>query len=236
MNTEGYNKMIELKKRVLISAHMGACGYNLPGNTYASFAVALRQGADIIELDVTKSADDVLFVFHPKTEKIRLGKDIDIRQMPAAEIEKLHFVNVDGNPTAHTVTRLEDMLQFLKGRCTINIDKFEHNPARIAQMVRSLGMQDQVIVKSRPTQENFDMVAEVAYDLPYMPFVYEQDDTYEMLSARRDMRYCGVEAVFSTDDAPLGQRAYVDALHTLGKKVWINAIRFNDSRPLAGSR
>ena len=40
--------MIELKKRVLISAHMGACGYNLPGNTYASFALALRQGADII--------------------------------------------------------------------------------------------------------------------------------------------------------------------------------------------
>ena len=40
--------MIELKKRVLISAHMGSCGYNLPGNTYASFAVALRQGADII--------------------------------------------------------------------------------------------------------------------------------------------------------------------------------------------
>ena len=44
--------MIELKKRVLISAHMGSCGYNLPGNTYASFAVALRQGADIIELGV----------------------------------------------------------------------------------------------------------------------------------------------------------------------------------------
>ena len=66
--------MIELKKRVLISAHMGSCGYNLPGNTYASFAVALRQGADIIELDVTKSADDVLFVFHPKTEKIRLAR------------------------------------------------------------------------------------------------------------------------------------------------------------------
>ena len=107
---------------------------------------------------------------------------------------------------------------------------------RIAQMVRRLGMQDQVIVKSRPTQANFDMVAEVAYDLPYMPFVYEQDDTYEMLSARRDMRYSGVEAVYSTDDAPLGQRAYVDALHALGKKVWINAIRFDDRRPLAGSR
>lgn len=80
------------------------------------------------------------------------------------------------------------------------------------------------------------MVAEVAYDLPYMPFVYEKDDTYEMLSARRDMRYSGVEAVYSTDDAPLGQRAYVDALHALGKKVWINAIRFDDRRPLAGSR
>ena len=28
----------------------------------------------------------------------------------------------------------------------------------------------------------------------------------------------------------------MDALHALGKKVWINAIRFDDRRPLAGSR
>ena len=49
-----------VKNKVLIAAHMGTHGGNIPGNTQAAFELALRQGADIIELDVTKSADDVV--------------------------------------------------------------------------------------------------------------------------------------------------------------------------------
>ena len=173
-----------VKKKVLIAAHMGTHGSNIPGNTQAAFELALRQGADIIELDVTKSADGALFVFHPETEKIRLGKDIDIRTMPAVEVEKLHFVNVDKKQTSHTVTRLEDMLTFLKGRCVINIDKFFDNPLEIGKLVREMKMQDQVIVKTPPTQNFFDKVAEVAGDLPYMPFVYDEDICCEYLNGR----------------------------------------------------
>ena len=224
-----------MAKRIRISAHMGEFGGNIPGNTCASAEIALRHGADILELDVVKSADGKLFVFHPGMEKRMLGLDADLRTMTASEIGKLHFVNVFGAATSHSVLRLEDMLRFLRDRCVVNLDKFEDNPAEIAGVVRSLGMQDQVLVKTKPTQHNFDMVAKVAYDLPYMPFVYEQDTCYEQLSARRDMRYCGCEAVFSTDDAPLAQRAYIHKMHDLGKSVWINAIRFSDQCPLAGS-
>ena len=225
-----------MKKRIRISAHMGEFGGNIPGNTFASAEIALRHGADILELDVTKSADDQLFVFHPGMEKRMLGVDTDLRMLTAHEIEKLRFVNVFGTETSHALSRLEDMLMFLRGRCVVNIDKFEDNPAAIAAVVRRLGMQDQVLVKTKPTQRNFDMVAQVAYDLPYMPFVYEQDACYEQLSSRRDMRYCGCEAVFSTDDSPLAQEAYIHRMHELGKEVWVNAIRFSDHSPLAGSR
>ena len=67
-----------MQKRILVAAHMGQWGGNIPGNTAASFDLALRQGADIVELDVTRSADGELFVFHPQTERRRLGLDIDI--------------------------------------------------------------------------------------------------------------------------------------------------------------
>lgn len=225
-----------VKKKIRIAAHMGTHGSNLPGNTQAAFELALRQGADIIELDVTKSADGVLFVFHPKTEKIRLGKDIDIRTMPASEVEKLHFVNTDGNQTSHTVTRLEEMLRFLKGRCIVNIDKFFDNPLEIGKLVRDLNIQDQVIVKTPPTQEFFDKVAEVAGDLPYMPFVYDDDVCCEYLNKRTDMRYCGAEVVYYEDSSMLASDAYIGKMHEMGKQVWINSIRYNDARPLAGSR
>ena len=183
--------MTASRKKVQIAAHMGVHGSNIPGNTLAAFEIALRQGADIIELDVTKSADDVLFVFHPGFEKVRLERDTDIRTLPAAEIEQLHFVNVDRRVTAHRITRLADALDFLRNRCVVNIDKFCDNPKEIAALVRSMGMQDQVIVKTPPEQQYFDCVAQVAHDLPYMPFVYELDTCFEALARRKDLRYIG---------------------------------------------
>ena len=227
---------MQAKKRVLIAAHMGRWGGNIPGNTRMSFEIALRQGADIIELDVTKSADDQLFVFHPRTEKERLGMDIDIRTMPASEIEKLQFVSVYGSRTAHNIARLEDILNFLKGRCVINIDKFFDNPLEIGKLVRSMNMQDQVIVKTPPTQEYFDRVAEVAPDLPYMPFVYDDDTTSEYLNSRSDIRFKGVEAVYYEDTSMLASDEYINMMHRMNKQVWINSIRFSNKRPLAGSR
>lgn len=227
---------VDTHKRIMVAAHMGVCGGNIPGNTRASFEIALRQGADIIELDVTKSADGKLFVFHPGTEKKRLGLDIDIRKMDSAEVEKLHFVSPDMARTSHTVAYLADMLDFLRGRCIINIDKFADNPAEIAALVRDMKLQDQVLVHGPATMDFFDKVAEVAGDLPFMPFVFEKDECFRYLAARKDLRWYGAEAVFSRDDSMLASDEYIKEMHALGGRVWINSIRFSDESPLAGSR
>ena len=51
--------------RTRIAAHRGAAGGNIHCNTWVAFEASLAQGADIIELDVSRSADGELFVFHP---------------------------------------------------------------------------------------------------------------------------------------------------------------------------
>lgn len=55
--------------RPLLAAHRGVAGGNIPCNTLVAYEIALRQGADIVELDVARSADGVLFVFHPGMER-----------------------------------------------------------------------------------------------------------------------------------------------------------------------
>ena len=52
------------KERILLAAHRGVAGGNIPCNTIAAFEIALRQGTDIMELDVQRSADGNLYVFH----------------------------------------------------------------------------------------------------------------------------------------------------------------------------
>ena len=43
---------LQNEKKVLIAAHRGSCGGNIPCNSLPAFQIALNYGADIIELDV----------------------------------------------------------------------------------------------------------------------------------------------------------------------------------------
>ena len=67
-------EFVEAKENIIIVAHRGACGGNIPCNTVASYEIALKQGADMIEVDVSCSRDGKLFLFHPGMEIAHLNK------------------------------------------------------------------------------------------------------------------------------------------------------------------
>lgn len=60
-----YNSLLDLSARPVI-AHRGASGY-APENTMPAFDLAVRQGADAIELDVRLTGDGVPVVLHDAT-------------------------------------------------------------------------------------------------------------------------------------------------------------------------
>ena len=48
------------KEKIIVVAHRGAAGGNIPCNTISAYENALRQGADMIEIDVEMTADGIL--------------------------------------------------------------------------------------------------------------------------------------------------------------------------------
>ncbi|MBP3648083.1 MAG: glycerophosphodiester phosphodiesterase family protein [Clostridia bacterium] len=213
-------------QKVLIAAHRGVAGGNVPCNSYPAFEAALRQGADIIELDISMSRDGVLYVFHPGMEPVFLRSERLISDMDAREVDQLPLRNQDSTPTQYYVPRFEDIMHRLRGRCYINLDKFWTCPERITESVRSLGMQDQVLIKTSATPENFARVEAVAPDLPYMVIARDRDDfTDELL--KRPMRYVGVEALFEREDAPIASEDYLSGLRKKNLLAWGNAIVYD---------
>lgn len=210
-------------KKVLLAAHRGAAAGNIPCNTLQAFQVALNHGADIVELDVERSSDGVLFVQHPGMEWVHLGLGESIKNHTADEVAWMPRLNCDMAPTEWTIVRLEDALRFLNGKCIVNIDKFWENPQSIAKMVRKLGMQDQVLIKTGTQPEHIDAVERYAPELPYMPLVCGEDRIHEELM-ERNINYVGAEVIFTTDDAPVASPEYLDMMHRNGKIVWCNAI------------
>lgn len=153
---------------MLVAAHRGVSGANIPCNTIAAVNIALTQGADIVEIDVTGSRDGELFVFHPGMEKPHLGIDVSLGELSAAEISKLRYINQDNVPTSYGVARLEDMLNFLRGKVYINVDKFWMYMEEITAMLRKCNIKEQAIAKIPSTDEYLDMVEKCAPDIPFM--------------------------------------------------------------------
>ncbi|MBQ3232638.1 MAG: glycerophosphodiester phosphodiesterase family protein [Clostridia bacterium] len=218
--------------RILIAAHRGVAGGNVPCNSICAFQAALNMGADIIELDVSRSTDGELYVFHPGMERIFLKSDRLISEMHSSEVDKLRLVNQDTLFTEWGVPRLREAFELIRGRAYINIDKFWTCPGDISKIVREMGMQDQVLIKTDVDEKAFRNVEEVASDLPFMVIAWEKDEFSESLF-RRNMRYVGVEAIYKTDDAPICQREYTESLNKNGLIAWANSLLFNYKTVLA---
>ena len=214
------------KERILIAAHRGTAGGNIPCNSLASYEIALRQGADIVEIDVAVTADRKLFVFHPGMEAAHLCIPGRIANMPSGIVEQLKFTNQDNVPTQDKVATLDEVLDLIKGRAYVNIDKFWTAMPEITECVRRHGMQNDVIIKTSADPKLFDMVEEIAPELPYMPIISKEDKVTEDL-LKRKINLIGAEVLFGTEEEQTASPEYIDWMHKKGLILWANAIIYN---------
>ena len=214
------------EKKVLLVAHRGTCGGNIPCNSMAAFKAAVLAGADMVELDVERSADGQLFIQHPAMEPVHLRMQDSIRNYPASVVEQFVLSNWDLCRTQYPIVRLEEALTFLQGKCMINIDKFWVNPEEISNLVRKLGMEDQVLIKAEDKPQYLDAVEKYAPDIPFMAVAKGERDIHKEMM-KRNIRYVGIESLFASEDSPVATKEFIDKLHDDGKIVWANAIVYD---------
>lgn len=122
----------------LIVAHRGASGYEAE-NTIPSFELAIAAGADVVELDVRMTADEVAIVLHdPDVGRTTSGAGL-ARKLRLAEVKRLRIRRADGGETE--VPTLEEALTCLSGRVGIDIE-----------------------IKNIPGEPDFDGAREMAVD------------------------------------------------------------------------
>jgi glycerophosphoryl diester phosphodiesterase len=145
------NTRREITGKVSIVGHRGApaCA---PENTLASFEEGLRQGADIIELDVQLSADGHVVVFHDE----RLERTTDgAGRLEACTLAELKALDAgswfDASFAGVPIPTLDEVLAWAKNRTPLFIElKYSAPPvAALAsgavEQVRAYEMADQVM-------------------------------------------------------------------------------------------
>ncbi len=221
-----------MQNRILVAAHQGVAGGGyLLGNTLDAFRAALKDGADIIELDAAVSGDNEVYTFHPDTESFNLGiENGSFSRMTSCEIKELRRLFPDGHRSPWPVYRLEESLDFLKGRCLVNIDKSWTCLPQVVRAVRRVGVEDQVILKSNIRGNHWlkeiRAVEELAPGIRYMPVFYEKDIASDIIREMSVFFY-GAELCFTNEKSELADPAFLEKMHRFGLKLWVNAIVFH---------
>jgi len=127
---------------VLNIAHRGASKSAIE-HTVEAYDLALRQGADVLELDLRSTRDGVLVVAHDARLERLLGIDTRVADLSWAELQAL------GGPL--TPLRLEEVFaRFGRGRLNLEIKDDSLGVAhRLAEALATGGMSRRVMVASR---------------------------------------------------------------------------------------
>ena len=226
-----FNKSIFENRKALgrpfLAAHRGVCGANIPCNTMRAFEIAVLQGAEVVEIDVTKSKDGKFFVFHPRMEPVFLKSQKYITEMTAEEVHELFLYNQDGVVTHYKVPTLAEVLAFLKGKVYINVDKFWTDVEGITKEIRKAGVEKQVIVKTFTEEESLAAVAKYAPDFMFMPMVTDKDEVSEKLLAQ-GVNVIGTEVLFNKESCEVISDAYIRRMHEKQLLIWANSIVYNE--------
>lgn len=214
------------ERTVLIAAHRGSAGGNIPCNSLPAYERALQDGADIIELDVARSADGVLFCFHPGKEPVMYADPTPISQLSGKAVSRRLLRNQDLAETCYTAPLLDDVLETLKHRCQIAVDKFWRHIPEIAACIRRHGMEEEVLCKIPGRREYYEICAQAASDLPILP-VLSIRDNFTGTALEQSIRQVGVEAIFTSEADPIASDDYICQMHRSGQLLWVNSIVYD---------
>ncbi|MCD6162058.1 MAG: glycerophosphodiester phosphodiesterase [candidate division Zixibacteria bacterium] len=137
-----------MANQVLNIAHRGASEY-LPDNTLESFDRALAENADMIELDVRKTIDGKLVLFHDWTVNIPSAGSPDTNIPKLVSHASSTKLQESCQRNGYRLAMLDETLEHFGGRLDINIElKAGGYEKDVVDLVNEFGLVDSVIISS----------------------------------------------------------------------------------------
>ncbi|HEU4323883.1 MAG TPA: glycerophosphodiester phosphodiesterase family protein [Roseiflexaceae bacterium] len=146
----------------LVIAHRGASAY-APENTMPAFELAVRQGADMMELDVQRSADGAIVVFHDELTERWDGRRRRTTDCTLAELQALNI----GGARVPTLAEVCDLARERQVRLNVEL-KGLGIAADVARVLRDTRAEELTLVSCFAVQG----LAEMAAAAPHIPRGY----------------------------------------------------------------
>lgn len=165
---------------VLVAVHRGDWR-NYAENSLEGIESAVRMGADIVEIDLRRTADGELVLMHdPKIDRTTTGKG-KVSDLTLGQLHSLRLRNGVMGRTPYRIPTLREVLEAQRGRVLINLDKAFDYFDQVMEILDETGTASQVIMKgSAPAGEVRERYGSHPDKVIYMPVVnIDVDDAVE---------------------------------------------------------
>lgn len=211
-----------------IVAHRGAW-HGAPENSLASIEKAIAVGADIVEIDVRKSADGELFLMHDDTLLRMAGIDRDAETFTMSELQAIALREDDGGEdraiSDQRIPTLKQAFETIRGRIFADLDLKDRGLfSEVAACAREMGVASSVDLKTRlMTREELDWVRAQTIDgVPFMAMAhFTAGNIHETLALLSEIKPFMCELRFDhLDTIANNQRLFRDA----NMAIWFNTL------------
>jgi glycerophosphoryl diester phosphodiesterase len=146
--------MFDLFPSPVLFAHRGASAH-APENTLPAFELALRQGADGVELDAKLSADGQVVVIHDQTVDRTTGGRGRVRDLRLAELQALEAGSFFSEAfRGAQIPTLDEIFETIGARALINVELTNYGTPRdrlvekVCGLIEKHGLQDRILLSS----------------------------------------------------------------------------------------
>lgn len=220
---ENLNRRFQ-EKGCLIAQHRGArCG-NIPGNTMPAFRISLLLGADMFEMDISRSADGTLYCFHDTTEDLNLRVHTNIERFSSRTIDEFQQFNSIWEPSGFGVQRLEEVVAEFSNGELYNVDRsWGKLQETFALLNRYPHAVHQALLKAPAKAELLDQYENETTKFMFMPIIKKPEDI-DLVLSYENINLVGFELIARDEQDSLWQDELIEDLHKKGYFVWYNAI------------
>ncbi len=199
--------------KILLAAHRAA--HNLaPENSLLSVQNAIKEGIDIIEIDIRTSKDGVPMLMHDGTIDRTTNGTGKLEDYTFEELKALRLKNKDGSLSDSKIPALREVLAICKGKILIDLDLKLTNIEPVIDEVQKAGMQTHAFF--------FDSDYRVLKKIKKIdPALYLMPRTYSEKHVKKAIRLFDPQIIHI--DPSFYSAALMSDLQARKIRVWINA-------------
>jgi glycerophosphoryl diester phosphodiesterase len=158
------------KNKYVVIAHRGD-HEELPENTLAAYASAIKLGVDYVEVDLRTTKDNFLVILHNETvDRMTNGKG-KVKELGYTAIRAMAIAG-NANNRSYMIPSFKEVLDLCRNNVNIYLDFKDADPGITYKMIRSAGMEKHVVVYAN----SLEQLEEWGKTAPGMPVITSVPD------------------------------------------------------------